>query len=92
MKIDVLKNVSMKDLRERIEKAVLDVAVANAPGSEKFDKVVEEVSAWVDERVKWKWAGPLEPVLEAADGPAIKKMLVIPIQMVYEELKNAGRL
>lgn len=80
-----------------VEDKVRDLIVAQSayediPGIQKFDRVVNEVVEWLDDRAKWGFAGPLERVLEGADGFAFRWIARVVVQLAYVRLKNSGRI
>ena len=88
----IADKVNVKELFETIKGAVLDAATKAVSNEEKFDMALDTAAAWVDERITWKWAGPLAPILEGADGPAIRRLMSLAVEMVFQALKAGGQV
>lgn len=84
-------NVDFKAIREKARDLVVSKIGEQISGPEKASAVVNELAAWVDEQIEWG-DGPVGRVLEIADGPVTRAILVLFVQFVYDELKEAGKI
>lgn len=81
-----------RDLREKLVSLILDQVSESIPGPDKMDAVVASAAKWLDDRLQFGKLGAVGMVLEMIDGPAIKAILSIAGQFVYDELKTAGKI
>ena len=86
--------LNLGKLRELATPLILDMAGDVVPGPEKMDEVLDELAEQADAFLVWTWAGPAAPLLELADGPALRALIGLAIrphiQRLYDDLRALG--
>jgi hypothetical protein len=84
--------INVGEFKEKVIALILKVARENIPGEDKLEKVLDDIARWGDEQLKWSFLGPLGIAVEALDGMVIRQLIALPVQLVYDELKAAGKV
>lgn len=84
--------VDTKALRAKLEALILEQVPNLIPGEEKMDAVVDAGAKWLDEHVRWGFLGPVALFAEAVDGKVFRAVVGLVAQVVYEQLKDLGKV
>lgn len=74
-------------LRAKIENAIAEAAQHQLDGADKREAVVNTVVRWLDDRTNWPHT-PAGAIAEAIDGPAIRLVVGVLVQEVYDATKR----
>jgi hypothetical protein len=84
--------LDVKAFEAKAKELILKFAKEAIPGPEKMAAVVDKIAEWADTEIKWGFLGPIGPMVEAVDGIVIKKLIELPLQLVYNKLKEQGEV
>lgn len=80
----------MTKIREKAEEIVRSFAVENEDGAEKHERVVSNLSMWIDDQLKWG-DGPVGRLAEQIDGVVIRLLVGVIVKEVYDRTLGAGK-
>lgn len=79
-----MDSIDTKALVPELERLVLEAARAALPGKEKLKQVIHRAAEWL--------AKQTPGVPDVIEVPIYRAILWIPAQMVYDRLKDAGKV
>lgn len=77
--------INTKALRAKLEDLILDAARESLPGEDKLRNVVDAAADWLAKQTKI-------PVPDPIEAAVYRTILWVPVQFVFDALRDAGRV
>ncbi len=77
--------VDTKKLRAKIEELILDQVGESIPGEDKLRAVIAAAADWLAKQTKL-------PIPDAVEAGIYRTILWLPVQFVYDHLKDLGKV
>ena len=75
-------------LNALVETLVVDYAGQPLSRDDRIDEVLDELADELDSYLVWTWAGPAWPILEIADGPAVRALVRVFLRPLVERVDD----